>query len=163
MIVRAADLGDVAAMMAIHAAIIAAGGTTSYLVPFDIAGFVANYMAAPLSICCHVAVGAQRVIGFQALGTWPGLPDGWADIGTFVQPGLQRTGVGGPLFAATSAAAHLAGIAVINAAIRADNAPGLGYYTKRGFVEYANQPGYALADGRVVGRVLMRFDLGHAA
>jgi len=160
MIVRQAKLADVAEMMAIHAEIIAIGGTTSYLTPFDRDGFVMNYLAKPDTICCHVAVDSQGVIGFQSLGVWPGLPDGWADIGTFVRPGLQRSGVGGPLMAATVLAAKEAGVLMINAAIRADNAPGLGYYTRRGFVEYARQPGYALADGRVVGRVLMRFDLG---
>jgi len=159
MIVRQATLKDVSAMMSIQAAIIAVGGTTSYLTPFDREGFVENYLGKPDTICCHVAVAAQGVIGFQSLGVWPGLPDGWADIGTFVQPELQRSGVGGPLFAATKAAAELAGIAVINAAIRADNLPGLGYYARRGFVDYDRQPGFALADGRVVGRVLMRFDL----
>ena len=160
MIVRDAMLHDVSAMMAIHAEIIAVGGTTSYLVPFDRDGFVANYLGQTQTICCPVAVGAQGVIGFQSLGVWPGLPDGWADIGTFVRPSLQRAGVGAPLFAATVLAAQAAGIMVINASIRADNGPGLGYYARRGYVEYDRQPGYALADGRVVGRVLMRFDLG---
>ena len=162
MLVREATPSDVDAMMAIHAEIIAIGGTTAYLTPFDRDGFVANYLGAQTKICCVVADGPQGVIGFQSLGVWPGLPDGWADIGTFVHPGLQRAGIGAPLFAATKAVADQAGVAVINASIRADNVPGLGYYARRGFVEYDRIPGYALADGRIVGRVLMRFDLRQA-
>lgn len=159
MIVRDATLQDVAAMMAIHAQIIAIGGTTSYLVPFDRDGFIKNYLAKPATICCLVAKLGDELAGFQSLGIWDGLPDGWADIGTFVGPGFQRQGVGAPLFEATETAARKAGIHTINAAIRADNLAGLGYYSRRGFVEYERQPGFSLADGRVVGRVLMRFDL----
>ena len=160
MIVRAATLDDIAPMMDIHAQIIAIGGTTSYLVPFDRDGFVENYLGQPDTVCCHVAVVDGAVAGFQSLGVWPGLPEGWADIGTFVMPGLQRRSVGKPLFEATQTVARQAGVAVINAAIRADNTPGLGYYVRRGFMEYQRQPDYALANGQVVGRVLMRFDLG---
>ncbi len=159
MLVRDATLSDVGTMMAIHADIISIGGTTAYLTPFDRGAFVANYLGPKTKICCVVADGPHGVIGFQSLGLWPGLPDGWADIGTFVRPDLQRSGVGAPLFAATKVMAKHAGVVVINASIRADNAPGLGYYTRRGFTEYDRMPGYALADGRVVGRVLMRFDL----
>jgi hypothetical protein len=37
--------------------------------------------------------------------------------------------------------------------------PGLGYYTRRGFVEYGADPTYALANGTIVGRISKRFDL----
>lgn len=159
MILRPATLADVPQMRALHEAIIRIGGTTSYLTPFDEGGFIANYLTPPDTICCHVAEGAEGLIGFQSLAYWPALPQGWADIGTFVSPGRQRTGAGAALFAATVAAARAAGISTINAAIRADNAPGLGYYSKRGFTDYAAEPDYTLADGRKVGRVLKRFDL----
>lgn len=159
MIVRAATLADVPAMRALHEEIIRLGGTTSYLVPFSAEGFVQNYLAPPDTICCHVAVAGDAVAGFQSLGFWPGLPEGWADIGTFVRPGLQRSGAGTALFLATVGAARAAGITTINAAIRADNQPGLGYYRKRGFVTYESQPDYCLSDGRRVGRFLKRFDL----
>lgn len=159
MIVRSATLADVPAMMRVHEEIIRLGGTTSYLVPFSFEGFIQNYLAPPHTICCHVAEAADGVFGFQSLGFWPALPDGWADIGTFVQPGHQRTGAGAALFQATVAAARTAGIITINAAIRADNLPGLGYYHRRGFTDYATDPDYCLADGRRVGRICKRYDL----
>ena len=99
------------------------------------------------------------MIGFQSLGRHPALPEGWGDIGSYVSPDYQRTGAGAALFDATLAAARQAGVVTINAAIRADNAPGLGYCTRRGFVDYGADPDFALKDGRVVGRVLKRFDL----
>jgi L-amino acid N-acyltransferase YncA len=159
MIVRPASLPDVPAMMALHEDIIRQGGTTSYLVPLSADRFVENYLTPPDTICCHVAVAGDAVVGFQSLGLWPGLPDGWADIGTFVQPGLQCSGAGAALFQATAAAARKAGVTAINAAIRADNGAGLGYYHKRGFVDYAADPDYCLADGTRVGRICKRFDL----
>ena len=159
MIVRPATKDDVPAMMALHAEIIRIGGTTSYLVPFSVQGFINNYLAAPDTICCHIAEDTDGLTGFQSLGLWPGLPQGWADIGTFVAPDRQRTGAGAALFAATCVAARAAGIRTINAAIRADNLPGLGYYKKRGFADYASAPDYCLADGTRVGRISKRFDL----
>jgi hypothetical protein len=50
-------------------------------------------------------------------------------------------------------------VAVINATIRADNAPGLGYYARRGFTDYATDPAFSLRDGTIVGRISRRFDL----
>ena len=157
--VRQAMLDDIPQMMEIQAAIIAIGGTTAYLTPFDRVGFLANYLSPPDTICCHVSEDNGNIVGFQSLSVLPGPDQGWADIGTFVAPGLQRRGVGAPLFLATQRAGRAAGVSVINAAIRADNAPGLGYYNRRGFVEYARRPEYALTNGQVVGRVLMRFDI----
>ena len=56
-------------------------------------------------------------------------------------------------------AARGAGVTVLNATIRADNAPGLGYYARRGFVDYAEDPDFRLKSGARVGRVSRRFDL----
>ena len=159
MIVRPATLEDVPVMMTLHAEIIGIGGTTSYLVPFPAQGFVANYLAGPDTICCHLAQDADGVIGFQSLGLWPALPVGWADIGTYVSPHRQRRGAGAALFQATCSAARAAGISTINAAIRADNVSGLGYYSKCGFTDYAVDPEFRLADGTRAGRICKRFGL----
>ena len=159
MIVRPATRADVPAMRDLQGAIIAAGGTTAYLVPFSEAGFIASYLTPPATICCFIAMDDAGLVGFQALSLWDGLPDGWADIGTFIAPDRQRTGAGAALFAATMAAARAAGIATINATIRCDNAAGLGFYARRGFVDYATDPAWRLADGTVVGRVSRRFEV----
>ena len=160
MIIRPATSADAAAMTALQNEIIAIGGTTAYQRPRHEDEVREDYITAPEAVCCHVAVDDNgTLLGFQALGRWPGLPAGWADIGTFVTPARQRSGAGAALFAATAAAARAAGIATINATIRADNVPGLGYYARRGFIIYATDPDWALDDGRVVGRVSKRFDL----
>lgn len=160
MIIRAAIPADAPAMTALQNAIIAIGGTTAYQQPRSEDEVRADYITAPEAICCHVALDADgTLLGFQALGRWPGLPEGWADIGTFVTPAHQRSGAGAALFAATIATARAKGVTTINATIRADNLPGLGYYARRGFADHAADPAWALDDGRVVGRVSKRFDL----
>ena len=157
--VRVALPVDAPAMSALQNRIIRIGGTTAHQTEQD-AGFVAlHYIIGPEVICCHLAEDDAGLIGFQSLGRHPALPQGWGDIGSYVSPDRQRTGAGAAMFAATLMAARRAGIVTINAAIRADNASGLGYYTRRGFVDYGTEPDFALADGRVVGRVLKRFDL----
>lgn len=160
MIVRVATPPDAVAMAHLLNRIIRIGGTTAHEVPFTPEQIDAHYISASNLVCCHLALLDGAVMGFQALEHHTALPDGWADIGTFVDPDQQRLGIGGALFTATVAAARAAGLGVINATIRADNKPGLGYYARRGFVDYTTDPGYALHDGRVVGRISKRFDLG---
>ena len=159
MIVRRAGLADAAGMTGVQNTVIRIGGTTAYEVERTVDQVAADYLTGADALCAHVAIEAGRVIGFQVLGANPDLPQGWCDIGTFVQPGLQRGGVGAALFAATQGWARAQGIVTLNATIRADNTVGLGYYAKRGFVNYATEPDLTLKDGRVVGRISTRFDL----
>ncbi|MGB8814948.1 MAG: GNAT family N-acetyltransferase [Paracoccaceae bacterium] len=159
MIVRAAVLGDAGAMADLVNEIIRIGGTTAHedeMTADQIAGY---YIEGPDVFCGVVAVEDGRLIGFQSVGRHPALPDGWGDIGTYVAPDMQRKGTGAALFAATCVAARVAGLQVINATIRADNAPGLASYARRRFVDYALDPAFSLRDGRQVGRVSRRFDL----
>jgi len=159
MIVRAATPADAPAMAALMNAIIAIGGTTAHQHPRIEAAVRRDYIDGPEALCCVVAEDAGRVIGFQAVGRHGLLPPGWGDIGTFVTPGLQARGTGAALFAATSAAARQLGLTTFNATIRADNVPGLAYYARIGFVDYASDPDWTLEDGRRVGRISRRFDL----
>lgn len=159
MIVRPARPDDVPAMTAILNAIIALGGTTAHQHTKTEAQVRGDYLDGPEALLCHVAEIQERVVGFQVVGVWPELPGAWGDIGTFVLPGLQAKGTGQALFAATRAAARELRLASLNATIRADNLPGLAYYSRIGFVDYAQDPDWALEDGRVVGRVSRRFDL----
>lgn len=159
MIIRPAQPADAAAMTALLNKIISIGGTTAHQHEKTQADVRADYIDGPEALICHVAESAGQVVGFQAVGVWPGLPQGWGDIGTFVAPGLQARGTGQALFAATCAAARARGLVALNATIRADNRPGLAFYARAGFVDYAEDVGWALEDGRVVGRVSRRFDL----
>ncbi|MES2432413.1 MAG: GNAT family N-acetyltransferase [Pseudomonadota bacterium] len=159
MIVRSATPQDAAAMTALQNEIIQIGGTTAYERPRTTDAVLDSYVTGLQVIACQLAEDDGQVLGFQVVGRSPGLPEGWADIGTFVQPGLQARGIGAALFAASLTAARAAGVQVLNASIRADNVPGLAYYARRGFLDYASNPDWALADGRKVGRVSRRFDL----
>ena len=158
-IARPSILDDVPTLCAMQARIIRIGGTTAHEVPYSNARFAEHYLTGPNVISCHTAVLDGRPIGFQVMGAYSALPEGWADLGTFVDPEVQRAGAGHVLFEATLAVARAAGIKVLNATIRADNTAGLGYYSGLGFTDYKSEPNYALTTGQVVGRVHKRLDL----
>lgn len=123
--------------------IIAIGGTTAYSASFDGGKIISEFIGPELAICCHVAVENGKVCGFQALlwadPSWPGddrLPADWALIATYVDPEAHGKGIGRALFACTEAAARDAGVSAIDATIRKENAGGLSYYARMGFVDY---------------------------
>lgn len=159
MIVRPAELRDAPGMAALQNAVIRIGGTTAHEVEREVAELTQAYLTGPNVLCAHVAEEDGRIIGFQVLGLYPGIPDRWGDIGTFVHPDTQRGGVGAALFAATLDWARGHGVPTLLAVIRADNRVGLGYYTKRGFVDWGTEPDITLKDGRVVGRIAKRYDV----
>lgn len=144
MIVRPATPADAADMSRVLQAIIAATGRER---PNDIAFVLRQYVENPASIRCSVAIDdTERLLGFQSLvratpGNRYDVPDGWGIIGTHIGPDAHRQGVGKVLFAASLAAARLAGIVAIDAYIGADNATGLAYYEAMGFATYREPPG----------------------
>lgn len=73
--------------------------------------------------------------------------------------GLTWRGVGAALFALTVEAAGAAGINTIDATIRADNAGGLAFWSRLGFVDYAVLRARPLKDGTPMDRITKRFDL----
>lgn len=162
--VRPARPDDAGSMAELINAIIAIGGTTAYETPFDAASMDAAYISLPQLVSCFVAEDGRELIGFQGLmrsfDPDDPLPADWATIGTFARVGLTQRGVGSALFARTLAAAREAGIRVIDATIRADNAGGLAFYGRQGFVDYDRLVGLPLKDGRPVDRIRKRFDLG---
>lgn len=155
MIVRPATLADVPAMTALLNAVIAIGGTTAHEEPKSESAVAEDYVTGPDVLAAVVAEEEGRVLGWQSVGWW----QGEAHIGTFVQPGLQARGAGRAMFDLTQATLRQKGIPAIIASIRADNVPGLAYYGRIGFRDFAHDPDFALKDGRVVGRVHRRFDL----
>lgn len=140
--------------------IIAAGGTTAYETPFTPDAFADAHIDGPGVITSVLAEDVDgRAMGFQILLASDRLGPGWGDIGTFARRGSTTRGIGSALFAATRRAALDAGLTTINATIRADNAGGLRFYSKMGFVDYAVARGVPLADGAPVDRISRRFDL----
>lgn len=153
--IREATGQDAEAMCALINRIIAIGGTTAHQAPYTPEAIATYYIDGETTVTCVVAEVDGAVIGWQAIGWWQGEPH----IGSFVAADTQAKGVGAQMFALTRKLAHKAGLTEIHASIRADNVPGLAYYARMGFADYGHDPDFALADGRVVGRVLRRFDL----
>ncbi len=158
--VRRMTPSDVPAACALLNEIIRIGGTTAIETPLSEAEFAAAFLYAPRTLCCHVVLdGKGLVAGFQWLGAYGDVPPDCVEIASFTRRDPILPGAGRALFPHTRAAARQAGYAQINATIRADNAPGLSYYDKMGFVDHSVAPGVALQDGRPVDRVSKRFDL----
>ena len=160
LVVRPGRVADAEALAAILNAIIARGGTTAHEVPFTPADLAGHYIDGPGVISCQVAEAGGQVLGFQSLGQHDGLPPGWADIATFTRQDGKVPGAGSALMGATLAAARAAGLDAINATIRADNAGGLAFYRKMGFVQYGISPAVPLGDGRPVDRLHHRREPG---
>lgn len=126
------------------------GGTTAHEDIWDLATFKQYYFDDP-AIVVTVLNGSDP-IGFQALFS---VADG-SSIGSFTDQRNPVRGAGSVMFDVTRKAAKAAGFAWIDAKIRADNAPGLAYYTKMGFVDHKTTKGVPLADGTPVDRITKR-------
>lgn len=151
---------DTAPMARLLNEIIAEGSTTALTRPVTGADLAEWIESGGPGAIWHVAVDeAGEVVGFQWAEPEASLPDDALNIASFVKMGKTGLGIGSKLFDATHQAAKARGVAWINANIRADNVSGLTYYQSRGFRDYGRIEGYALADGRIVDKVLKRFDL----
>lgn len=155
MLIRLATPDDAAAMADVLNAVIAVGGTTAHEIPKTAEAVRRGYIDGPDVLSAVVAVDGDRVIGWQSVEHW----QGEAHIGSFVQPGLQAKGMGTRMFALTCETLRAKKVREIVASIRADNAPGLAYYSRIGFVDFAQDADFALSDGRKVGRIHRRFTL----
>lgn len=155
MIVRIAKATDADRMTALLNEVIALGGTTAHETPMSAETVQDHFIDGPGVLSSVVAEAGGVIIGWQSVGWWHDDPH----IGTFVRPGLQAKGTGAALFAATLEQLRTSDIGRIIASIRADNVPGLAYYARIGFRDIGGDPGFALGDGKVVGRVHRRFDL----
>lgn len=162
--IRPARPDDAHAMCDLINPIIADGTTTAHRRPFDRARMIAHYIAPPRLVSCVTVWEGGRLLGFQMLEGpdpdwtgWGRVPDDWGLIGSFVARDAQGRGVGTAMFAATLDTACAAGVTAIDATIRADNLPGLAYYSRLGFVDYDRVEGVPLSDGTRVDRIRKRY------
>lgn len=155
MIIRDAAPADAAGMAEVLNAVIAIGGTTAHENPKSDAQVRKSYITDADVLSSFVAEDQGRILGWQSVGIWQDEPH----IGTFVLPGLQARGIGRELFAATRNHLRAKRARFLIAHIRADNIPGLAFYARIGFRDIGGDPGFALSDGRIVGRIHRRFDL----
>lgn len=153
---------DLEPAQAILNRIIEIGGTTAYEDPVSVDYLAGKLLdGAPNLIAAHVALDPDgEVAAFQYLVRSDHLPDGVADIASFARPEPKLKGAGRALFEATKTAARAAGCHEINAQIRADNGPGLGYYAAMGFADHDVIRNVPLKDGTPVDRIIKRYRLG---
>jgi len=158
--VRPIQVVDVPDACRILNEIIAIGGTTAFEIEASEAEFVQMYVDGKDLIACHAALDPDDcVAGFQWIGRNDRLGPDCADIATFTRRVPPLRGAGRVLFAVTRDFARNAGYAQINATIRADNVPGLGYYATMGFKDHLLTKGVPLRDGTPVDRVSRRYAL----
>ena len=159
-LIRPAEPKDAPEMAALLNEIIDIGGTTAFEDPVTTAQVLEWYIASEGLFCCHVAVDdAYAIAGFQSLEGDAGDAEKIGYIATFARQTPLVKGVGTALFQSTKAQAHARNVVRINAKIRADNAPGLAYYSKMGFVDHDIQRGVPLKDGTPMDRVIKLFSL----
>lgn len=158
MIVREAVAADAAQMCELLNEIIEIGGTTTAEDVLSLAAFHAHYFEAEGGISLVVAEEDGVILGFQKLNKLNGSEE-IADIATFARVSGKVKGVGRALFEQTRAAAVAAGFAQINARIRADNVPGMGYYAAIGFAPFDVVKAVPLKDGTPMDRMIKRYDL----
>ncbi len=143
LVTRPAHHPDAEAMCQLLNAIILEGGTTAHGEPFSEEKMIEAYIEAKLGIACTVAAEGDSILGFQSLEwcdpNWTGdhaLPSDWTVIATYVAQAAHGRGIGRLLFAETIKAAEAANVKTIDATIRHENAGGLAYYSRMGFVDY---------------------------
>lgn len=154
--VRPAEPADAAELADLLNAVIARGGTTALEEPYSASQLEREFITSPQVLSCFVAVDQDAIAGFQAVVIHDELPADIGDIATFARLGQAQRGVGSALFGATRARAVELGLSAINAVIRADNAGGLAYYARQGFIDHGVFEAVPLADGTPVDRIVKR-------
>lgn len=144
---------DLPALVALFNNIVRTGGTTAHEEEYDQATFKAYYFDDPIMV--HTVLLGDTPIGFQAVFA---SEEGLA-IGSFTDQARPVKGAGAVMFAATKAWSVAQGYPWIDAKIRADNVPGLAYYSKMGFVDFKVDTGVPLADGTPMDRITKRLVL----
>jgi hypothetical protein len=130
------------------------GGTTAHEDEMSVEDLQQHYFDAPEIVT--TVLNDETPIGFQAVfATDEGLA-----IGSFTDQRNPVRGAGAVMFAATKAAAIESGkYKWIDAKIRADNVPGLAYYSKMGFEDFTVDEGVPLKDGTPMDRITKRLML----
>ncbi|WP_010215415.1 GNAT family N-acetyltransferase [Sphingomonas sp. PAMC 26621] len=147
-------------MAALLNEIIARGGTTAFETAFTAQAMADALLTGPTILCCFVAQDDDGSLhAFQTLMRSSALPDDIGDIATFARVDHTQKGIGTRLFAQTRTEAARQGLSAINATIRADNAGGLSFYSRVGFIDHDVVRAAPLADGTPVDRIGKRYPL----
>ena len=150
LIARPSTEADLPALADVFNDIVRSGGTTAHEEVWDVATFKTYYFDDPVMV--HTVLHDDQPIGFQAVFE---RADGLS-IGSFTDQRTPVRGAGGVIFAATRDWATAQGYKWIDAKIRADNVPGLAYYSKMGFEDFKVDSSVPLLDGTPMDRVTKR-------
>lgn len=141
--VRSVRSDDIIGVSNILNEIIVEGGKTLHnniMTPLE---FEKYYLKSQFSICCHVAIQAQSIIGFQLLEwsdpNWSGvdkLPSNWGLISTYIKKNARRLSAGRQLFHATKLSANKTKMLSIIATVGLFNKGAIEFYESLGFYEY---------------------------
>ena len=158
--IRKAKPEDAPEMADLLNEIIAIGGTTAFEDQVTAADIINWYIQGKQLFCCHVAIDdAGSVIGFQSLESDSKDKEKIGYIATFARQTPVVKGVGTALFQTTTKKARQLKVREISAKIRADNTPGLAYYSKMGFLDCDVVRAVPLNDGTPVDRIVKQFTL----
>lgn len=146
MLVRAAASSDAAALARVLGAIVDEGGRTAIEGHPSPAELDDWFVSGPHAVSCVVAELDGAVVGFQAVERFHALPDGWADVGTFVSADARGLGVGRALLTASLAASDRAGVTRLRAVIRAVNVEAVAFYRAMGFSDAPAEADAGLAE-----------------
>ncbi len=140
--------------------IIRAGDTTALEQEFSPDAFVEQFvMGKHVKSSFTLLMPDGSPIGFQVLTSDYSGDERWADIGTYTDQIRKVKGGGTHLFVRTLAAAREFDLSHIRAVVRADNAAGLAYYAKIGFINFDIFKGVPLSNGMRVDRICKRLVL----
>lgn len=150
---RQTILADLPALTEMFNHTVRTGGTTAHEQEYSVEELKAYYFDKPTMV--HTVLDGDTPIGFQAVfAVGEGLT-----IGSFTDQRNPVRGAGRVMIAATIKAAKDAGYKWIDAKIRADNVPGLAYYSKMGFEDFKVDEGVPLRDGTPMDRITKRLIL----
>ena len=153
--VRRATPADAAGVAAVLNAVIAGGRHSLLDTQFSVAEERAFIESLPARGFIHVAeVRGRGVVGFQTVEPWSTFVttefDHVATMGTYVDAGFRRRGVGRRLAAESFAAALTLGYEKVFTDLRADNVDSLAYHLSLGFTVVGAARRHARAGGRLV-------------
>ena len=152
--VRRATPDDAAGIAAVLNGVIAGGRHSLLDTPFTEAEERAYIGALPERSFIHVAETAGDIVAFQTVNPWNTFVtsefDHVATMGTYVDEGQRRQGVGAALATASFAAALDLGYEKVFTDLRADNLESLGYHLALGFTIVGTARRQARVGGRDV-------------
>jgi len=160
LLIRAAQLDDAEAILAILNPIIEVGAYTVLTTPFSVEAereFILNF---PQRGIFHVAVcrHKQEIVGFQNIEPFAAYTcafDHVGVIGTYVSLSCRRQGIGRSLFKAAFEAARCKGYEKLFAYVRADNTAALATYLSQGFRIIGTAQRHAKINGRYVDEIMI--------